>query len=520
VRYRFGDCEVDSQKFELVRAGQPVAVEPLVFKLLIYLLEHRDRAVGKDEILARIWTGKVVSDATLANAIKLARQAVGDSGERQAVIRTVRGHGYRFVAPIAASAPAAPDLPLAASAEALPVLPDRPSIALLSFENLGGHEAADILAEGLAVDLNARLARLHGLFVIAHNSARRFSAQQLSLREIGQRLGVRYLAYGTTQRSGQRIRVTINLAEVEHQQTIWSEQFERVLDDVFVVQDDIVNAIVAALLPELERAEMDRCRLLPTGHLGAWECYHRAMWHNFRFTADDSLQAEALLRKACELDPLFARARAGLSFNHFLHAFLDTDRDPVGHARRSLEYARESVVLDERDALSHWVLGRALYLSGEHDQALRALDRALLANPNFAQGRYARGFVQVHSGDGTQALADLDSARRLSPYDPLLFAMKSCRAMLLAAQGDPVAAADWAVAATEEPNAHFHIHAIAGACLQMTGAEDSARVAVGRALDMHPGYSQAVFERSFLHRDPAHRALFREALLRAGLPQS
>jgi len=440
MRFRFGDCEIDSGTVQLTRSGETVSLEPLSYRLLLFLIANRDRVVGKDELLNHIWAGKVVTEASLSNTIKLVRQAVGDTGQAQRVVSTVRGHGYRFIAQVEelpAGERSPPPAAFPAPAQSASDLPGKPSLALLGFENLGGHASADVFSRGLAIDLNARLGRLHGLFVIAQDSARQFSVRRMPLNEIGERLGARYLVFGTSQRLEARIRVTISLVEAARQQIVWSEQFDRVLDDMFSVQDEIVDAIVSALLPELERAEMERARLLPTENLDAWECYHRAMWHNYRFTAADSDQAQALLLRASRIDPAFSRAYAGLSFNHFLHAFLDTDSQAIEHVRLALDYARQSVSLDTRDAVSHWVLGRALFLSKQHDQALRALDRALLANPNYAQGHYARGFVEAHAGQADRAIPDLDKARRLSPFDPLLFAMKSSHAVSLALQGDP-----------------------------------------------------------------------------------
>ncbi len=515
MRYRFRDFELNLETMELLRAGRPIATEPQVFQLLSYLVQHGERAISKDELLEMLWQGRYVSEATLTNCIKLARQSLGDSGQTQELIRTIRGHGYRFVGKIERDVA----LPAASSNEP-PALPSAPSLALLGFEDVGSHASGRVLAEGFAVDLNARLAQLHGLFVISRDSARRFSLAGSPLSEIGQKLGVRYVITGTTQRSDNRIRVTVHLTRADTGQVIWAEQYDRELDDLFLVQDDIVGAIVSAVLPEIDRAEMDRSRGLPTDRLDAWECYHRAMWHNFRFTAKDSDLARSLLLTAAELDPGFARAYAGMSFNYFLHAFLNTGGDQIDAANRALEYAHQSVSLDGRDAINHWVLGRALFLSRRHDEALTALDTALAANRNYAQGHYARGFVGVHAGLPEQAVTDLDMARRLSPFDPLLFAMKSSRGVSLAVQGDTEAASRWAREATHEPNAHFHIHAIAGACEQLAGRPESASRAIGRVKQMHPAYSVTVFERSFPHQDPAHAALFSHALIAAGLPRN
>jgi len=511
VRYRFGQCELDLGKVELRRSGDTISVEPQVFRLLSYLVTHAERAIGKEELLEMLWRGRYVSEATLTNCVKLARHAIGDDGQSQALIRTVRGHGYRFVGELQREADRD------ASPPAPHVLPAVPSVALLGFADLGSHASSRVLADGLSVDLNMRLAQLHGLFVIARDSARRFSLGASTLGEIGRQLGVRYVIHGTTQRTDKRIRVTVSLAQADTERVVWAERFDRVLDDLFLVQDDIVGAIVAAILPEIDRAEMDRARLLPTEHLDAWECYHLAMWHNFRFTAEDSARARSLLLKAVEMDPTFARAYAGLSFNHFLHAFLDTGGNQAELIADALEHAHEGVSLDARDAVNHWVLGRALFLSRRHDEALQALDRALAANPNYAQGHYARGFVRVHSGLPAPALHDLNMAQRLSPFDPLLFAMKSSHAISLAVQNDLEGAARWAVEATHEPNAHFHIHAISAACLQLAGRVEDAAAAMARTRAMHPNYSVAVYERSFPHQDPGHRAMFNQALRGAGL---
>lgn len=519
MKIRFGEHVIDSDRIEVTHRGTQIALEPLAFGMLELLVRHRDRVVSKDELLDELWTGKVVSDATISGTLKALRHALGDSGGEQKIIRTVRGHGYRFVAAIEDDVLAGQRVVVQSIRDvsiANPALPAKPSVAVLGFDSVGG-DPNDLFAEGLAVDLDAQLARLHGLFVIARESARLFSTRTTALREIGERLGVRYLVFGSTQRAGKRIRATINLTNAETQQTVWTDHFDRTLEDIFSVQDEIVEAVTTSLLPEIERAEMERARLIPTENLDAWECYHRAMWHNFRFTAGDSAQARALLTRAGELDPHFARAHSGLSFNHFLQAFLHTDTSVNKHIELAVSCAEKSVDLDAQDAMSHWVLGRALFLRKDHERALRSLDTALTANPNYAQGRYAKGFVEVHASREKQALSDLDVAQRLSPFDPLLFAMKSCRAISMAIQGDAQTASNWAVEATESANAHFHIHAVAAACCAMAGKDAEARQLAQRVEALHPGYTVATYEQSFPHTDASHRILFQDGLIAAGI---
>ncbi len=189
----------------------------------------------------------------------------------------------------------------------------------------------------------------------------------------------------------------------------------------------------------------------------------------------------------------------------------------LGRLRGLFVTARASIRAIEQ--MGHWTVGHcALFLARQHDPALQAIDRSLLANPNFAQGHYALGFIRAHVGAGLQALPELAAAERLSPYDPLLFAMESSRAISLAIGGHYADAAQWSVRATREPNAHFHIHAIAAACLALAGREAESKGFALRACNDHPGYSVRVFERSFPHKHPEHRDMMASALQMAGIP--
>jgi TolB-like protein/Tfp pilus assembly protein PilF len=396
-------------------------------------------------------------------------------------------------------------------------LPQKPSVAVLTFENLGGHASGDVLAEGITVDLNSRLAGLKGLFVIARGSAGRFSLARHDARLIGEQLGVRYLVHGSAQRTDDRLRVTVNLIEADHGAEIWSDRFDRPLGDLFEVQDDIADFIVSALEPQIDQAEMERVRLLPTENLDAWECFHRAMWHSYRFTVEDNRKAFELFSQALKQDPQFSRAYAGLSFNHFSRAFLNAADDVPGEIRQALELAEQAVSYDGRDAMGHWALGRALFLNRDHDRAMNAIDRSLVANPNYAQGHYARGFVGAHTQVPDLAVPDLEMAQRLSPFDPMLFAIKSARGVSLAMQGRFDEATDWALRSLQEPNAHFHIFALAAACLMLSGRPDEARRHARQVVERHPGYRIAVYRQSFPHKVPEHEALMCDAMRRAGL---
>jgi TolB-like protein len=398
-------------------------------------------------------------------------------------------------------------------------LPDKPSLAVLDFTDLGGHAEGAVLANGLVVDLNSRLAQLSNLFVIARESAARLSARQLSPAHIARLLGIRYLVTGSTQRRDKRVRATVSLLDALNGNELWSEHYDRSLDDLFDVQDDITGAVIAAIEPMIEQAEMERALLKPPSTLTAWECFHRGLWHCFRFTAADNEAAHTLFERAIADDPRFSRAYAGLSFSHFSRAFLHLADDVPGEIRHALDAGRQSVDFGARDAMAHWALGRALFLSNEHDQALDAVGRALAINPNYAHGHYAKGFIGIHAGRHDDSLRALDTAERLSPFDPLLFAMRSSRAISLAGQGRHDEAAAWAIRGTHEANAHVHIYAIAAACLELAGRSDDARRNARWALERHPEYTVQTLRQSFPQQDESARAPLLAALVQSGIPE-
>ncbi|NRA35386.1 MAG: tetratricopeptide repeat protein [Polyangiaceae bacterium] len=371
----------------------------------------------------------------------------------------------------------------------------------------GRAEDGDVLATGLAVDLTSRLSQLPNLSVTAWASSTHVAALDLTPKEAASRLGVRYLVQGTAQCDGLRARVTVALLDATDGREEWSEHFDRALPDLFALQDDITGAVIAAIEPAIERAEMQRALLTPPGSLNAWECFHRGLWHCFRFTDSDNEHAHQLFQRAIKIDPRFSRAYAGLSFTHYSRAFLDAAPVPGDDIRRALDFARQSIDLDGRDVMGHWCLGRVLFRSREHDQALGAVDRALDINPNFAQGHYVRGFIGAHAGLHAESLASVDLAERLSPFDPLRFAMKACHAVAITNQGAPRDAVEWAIRATQEPNAHFHVLAVAAGCLELAGRSDEARPYVERVMAQHPGYSVEAFQRAFPNKDePEPRA--------------
>lgn len=392
----------------------------------------------------------------------------------------------------------------------------RASLAVMPFADASTAPGAGrTVADALAHDVITRLAKLRCLFVIAQGTVFALHEQSVTPRQAGQMLKVDYLASGTVRRDGSRLTVTVELAQTRDSRIAWAEIFEQEVDDALLVLDQIGNCIVSAIAGEIETIERNRAILEPPDSLDAWEAYHRGLWHMYRFSKADNEQARHFFETAVRLDPTFSRAWAGLSFTHFQNAFQGwTERGP--EAERALQTAGQSLMADDRDPAAHWSMGRALWLLGEHDQAVAELDQAVDLSPNFALGHYTLAFVHAQSGDPASAIASSDQSRHLSPFDPLLFGMLGSRAIALVRLGQFDEAAGWAARAAARPNAHAHILAIAAFTLALAGSLDDARRLATAIRRTVPRYGIADFLAAFRF-EPQAEALFREGARRIGM---
>jgi len=399
-----------------------------------------------------------------------------------------------------------------------PALPDRPSLAVLGFGTLGGPAEGGGFADGVASDVLVRLSRLRSLFVIARGSSFRFRGAQIDPCTVGRALGVRYLVTGSVRTHDGRLRLTVELVEAETGAAVWSDLYDRRLDDVFAVQDELASRIAAALDAEVEAAEMRRALTAAPASLDAWSAYHRGLWHMFRFTREDNETARALFQHALRIDPLSARAHAGLSFTHFQDAFLHRTGHREVEAERAYRFAEQSVALDERDPASHLALGRALWLLERQADAVEELALAVDLNPNFALGHYSLAFVQAQGGDARAALRAADLAQRLSPFDPLLFGMLGARALAYLDLREPVQAAEWGERAARRPNAHVHIHAIAAFSTALADRREEAGIYARRIKEVAPSYRCGDFLAAFRTLSPPVAELIRRVGPCIGIP--
>ena len=421
----------------------------------------------------------------------------------------------REVSPPLSIAAAAEPVPAVAAAG--PITPRRASIAVMPFT---AATAAMTAVEGgpagaLAYDVITRLAKLRSLFVIAQGTMFALSERRVGPEQAGRILNVDYIVSGSLRRQGNRLTVSVELAETRSARIVWAEVFDQKVDDAFRVLDEIGNRIVASIATEVETIERNRAILKPPNSLDAWEAHHRGLWHMYRFNKADNDQARHFFETAVRLDPTFARAYAGLSFTHFQNAFQGwAKREP--EMERAFEAAGQSLMADDRDPAAHWAMGRALWLYGRQDQSIIELEQAIDLSPNFALGHYTLAFVHAQGGDANAAVTFSDQSRHLSPFDPMLFAMFGSRAMGLVRLKRFEEAADWAVKAAARPNAHEHIRAIAAFCLALADRREEARVLVASIHRTRPNYRVDDFLAAFQF-DPDAVALYREGAKRVGM---
>jgi DNA-binding SARP family transcriptional activator/TolB-like protein/Tfp pilus assembly protein PilF len=383
----------------------------------------------------------------------------------------------------------------------------RASIAVMPFVDRSTEaDRKGGVADAMAHDVIVRLAKLRSMFVIAQGSTFALRDRGVGPEEAGRMLNVDYVVSGAARRSGRRLSVNVDLIETRTARIVWADVFDDTVSDTLDVLDEIGNRIVAAVAHEIEMVERNRAILKAPSSLDAWEAHHRGLWHMYRFNKADNEHARHYFAQAVELDPTFARAYAGLSFTHFQNAFLGWKK-PGPEIERAFETAGRSVMADDRDPAAHWAMGRALWLRGVDDQAITEVGRAVELSPNFASAHYTLAFLHAQSGDPRAAIDFSDHSRRLSPFDPLLFAMLASRAMSLVRLGEFDQAAEWAMKAAARPNAHQHIMAIAAMSLGLAGRIDEASVYKTKIRERVPNYRLADYLSSFRH-SPDAVALF------------
>jgi TolB-like protein/cytochrome c-type biogenesis protein CcmH/NrfG len=524
VQFHFSNHVLDVDLRELTRGGESVAVEPQVFDLLVHLIENRDHVVTKDDLIETVWDGRIVSESTLTSRINAARRAVGDSGKDQIMIRTLARKGFRFIGDVQplrsgseahAGAPQALDFTGEPLHRQFPAL-DRTAIAVLPFVNLSGEPEQEYFSEGISEDIITALSKLRWFYVIARNSSFSYRGKSVHHQQIGEELGVGYVVEGSVRKDGDHVRITAQLVDVASGSHLWAERYDRDLADVFAVQDEITQAVVAAIEPQLYAAEDFRARRKTPDNMDAWDLVMRALSHYWRVTRQDNLVAQALLEKAISVDPSYGQALSLLASCHMFSAHMGWQE--MSRAVPTAERAALAAIrADSEDAWAHYALASVYLFNRRFDDCIAEFELALRLNPNFSPARGLYGVALSYRGrweDGDRAARE---ALKLSPRDPFAAIYCGVAAYCQYVGKNYAEAIRLSREALRQRADFVGAHRVLTASLGMAGGTDAAKAALAGLRRAQPNISLAWLASGLPFEHEADKAHYLEGFRRAGL---
>jgi TolB-like protein/Flp pilus assembly protein TadD len=519
--YSFETFLLDTGTRELRRDRELLSVEPRVFDLLSFLIVNRERVVSKDDLIAGVWNGRIVSDAAMTTCLNAARTAIGDSGEDQRLIKTLPRKGFRFVGAAAeGDRPSGPaivsDNHVEASKPAL-ALPDRPSIAVLPFENMSGDPEQEYFADGMVEEIITALSRFKWLFVIARNSSFTFKGRAVDIKEVGRRLGVRYVLEGSVRKGSGKVRIAVQLIDAVTGAHIWADRFERDLTDIFALQDEITVAVVSAIQPKLLQTEIAMAARRRPENLTAYDFYLRAMQQYYSSTREGYAEAIRLAHRALDLDPRFGLAAALAGICHMNNVLSGYAIDPQFERNEAVRLLHLALSLDDSDPDT---LARASAIStfmvGDREGEIEMADRAVALNPNSITAWRARGWVYLHAGQLEEAVRSFERAIRLSPVDPALHRSFAGMAGALIELGRFDEAIVAGKKAQRQNPSYSAIYRVLASAFAHLGRDAEAREAAVRSLEVDPAFTISAL---IARLGSSNRKLLIEGLRKAGLPE-
>jgi len=370
-----------------------------------------------------------------------------------------------------------------------PPLPDRPSIAVLPFANLAGEPEQEFLGDGMAEDIIAGLSKFRWLFVIARNSSFTYKGRPVETRQLARQLGVRYVLEGSIRKGGDRIRVTAQLIDGSAGNPIWSERYDRKLEDLFALQDEITESLVGAIAPEIDQAERQRAGRYKPDSVDTWLMFQKGLSAYYETTEDSLKAAIGILDRVCRRDPQFAQAHAfAADARHRQSIHFDVQGRPKLLAVAN-ELARKAIKLDSRDSVGYSIYARVLSFQGDHERAIRFAEQGISLNPNDWMAHHALGYVFIVGGCFDAGLEALDNAQRLSPHSAFSAGVLSMRAGALIALrrfDEAAVVAELGIEAVHpRPSTFLYLAAVHA----LLGRIDQARLVLQKLQELHPNYS-------------------------------
>jgi TolB-like protein len=399
-------------------------------------------------------------------------------------------------------------------------LPDKPSIAVLPFQNMSGDPEQEYFADGMVEDIITALSRFRSLFVIARNSSFTYKGRAVDVKQVGRELGVRYVLEGSVRRAANRVRIVGQLIDASTGAHLWADRFDGGLDDIFDLQDKVTASVVGAIAPKLEQAEIERAKRKPTESLDAYDYYLRGIASIHLWTKEANAEALRMFYRASELDPDFATAYGMAAWCYVWRKMNGWMIEPARDIAETKRLAERASSLGKDDAVALSFGGHALvYVASEVEAGAALVDRALVLNPNLVAAWTASGWVRTVLGDTDAMIEHMARAMRLSPLDPLKFSMQAVTALGHFFAGRSSDAASWAEKAVQEqPNFLITLRA-AAASYASAGRSEDAHKAIARALQLDPDMRVSNLKDRLSLLQPEHFAKYADALRKAGLPE-
>jgi TolB-like protein len=509
----FGPFRLDFGRRELWRRGKSVPLGGRALDILCILASARGGLVTKDELMAQVWPGATVEESNLYVHISTVRKALTEEEGEQPYLITVPGRGYRFIGTRSLADPRRN------GASGGPP-PDKPSIAVLPFQNMTGDPEQEYFADGMVEEVTAALSRFSHFLVVARTSSFSYKGRTVDVKQVGQELGARYVLEGSVRKAEDRLRIITQLIDASTGTHLWARQFDGSSEDTFKVQDQVTGSVAAAVALEVERAESERARLKPPESLGAYDYYLRAAASVYEETREGISEAIRLLYRAIELDPSFASAfgLAAWCYNRRKAGGWSVDRPK--ETAETARLAQRAAGLGKYDAVALAFGGMGLgSLVGDLEDGLAMIERALVLNPNLPAAWSCSGFVRTLLGEPDVAITHHMRAMHLSPLDPLLCSMRGGTALahFVAARYDE--ASSWAEQALREQPNDVPATRFLAASRAMAGQVLQAQEAMARLRRHDPQLRLAHVQELIPFRRPEDLARFAEGLRRAGLPE-
>ncbi len=535
--YGFGTFELDTARFELRDEGTPLDVEPQVFSIIRLLIENRDRMVSKSELTDVVWDGRIVSESAISSRIRSARKVLGDSGKAQSIIRTVHGQGLRFVAEVQVfdHAGSTPDDENRSSGQSVPEhsrqepkdatvgegsglsLPRRPAIVIMPFRNLNENGDNDYIADGIGLGIQTLMVQLSGLFLINASADQEYRRRTKTASEVARDLPVRFTLEGAAQRVGERVRVSVQLTDLQDNTVVWAERYDRDLENVFALQDDITREVVSSLNIELFGRDFERTVTRDLSGDGAWEYFLRGVSHIYKFSKSDNERARTMFEKLYALKPDKVHGPAYIALTHWIDVTRGWADVPTDSLRQAGEWATKAMQYRDNDGLGYVIMSYISLQQGHHDEAMALCEKAIEYRANCPATLGQIATVKLYCGDAHGAVKSAREALNVRIMHPPLLVNLLATAYRDCGQiGHSISTAKQAVQL--DPLLSDHLATLCSSHV-IAGNDSEAHRVAKKIISIDPSFRVSDFAAKHPYKDPSKRVALEDMLRSVELPE-